>query len=159
MRCPGGRSILSQVWEKGGAGGEDLAYKVIKAAEAPNTYSPLYELDLSLKAKIEMICTEIYGADGVSYTGDAEKQLKKFTEMGYGQLPVCIAKTQYSLSDNADLKGRPGFTVTIREVKLSAGAGFIVALTGTIMTMPGLGKTPAAETIDIKANGEIVGLF
>ncbi len=156
----GAEVSLSQVWEKGGAGGEDLAYKVIKAAEAPNTYSPLYELDLSLKAKIEMICTEIYGADGVSYTGDAEKQLKKFTEMGYGQLPVCIAKTQYSLSDNADLKGRPrGFTVTIREVKLSAGAGFIVALTGTIMTMPGLGKTPAAETIDIKANGEIVGLF
>jgi len=156
----GAQVSLSQVWEKGGAGGEDLARMVIRAAEAPNAYKPLYDLDLPLKAKIEKICTEIYGADGVSYASDADKQLKRFTEMGYGQLPVCIAKTQYSLSDNADLKGRPrGFTVTIREAKLSAGAGFIVALTGTIMTMPGLGKTPAAEMIDIKADGEIVGLF
>lgn len=156
----GAEVSLSQVWAKGGEGGEDLARKVIRAAEAPNNYKTLYDLDLPLKAKIEKICTEIYGADGVSYTNDAEKQLKRFTDMGYGNLPVCIAKTQYSLSDNADLKGRPrGFTVTIREVKLSAGAGFVVALTGTIMTMPGLGKTPAAEKIDIKADGEIVGLF
>jgi len=156
----GAEVSLSQVWAKGGEGGEDLARKVIRAAEAPNAFKSLYDLDLPLKAKIEKICTEIYGADGVSYTADAEKQLKRFADMGYGKLPICIAKTQYSLSDNADLKGRPrGFTITIREMKLSAGAGFIVALTGTIMTMPGLGKTPAAEKIDIKANGEIVGLF
>lgn len=156
----GAEVSLSQVWAKGGEGGEDLARKVIRAADVPNSFHHLYDLDLPVKAKIEKICTEIYGADGVSYTADAEKLLKRFTDMGYGHLPICIAKTQYSLSDNPDLKGRPqGFNVTIREVRLSAGAGFIVALTGTIMTMPGLGKSPAAEKIDIKANGEIVGLF
>ena len=140
--------------------GEDLAHKVIAAAEKPSSFKFLYESDLPLKDKIETICKEIYGAKKVNYSANADKSLAKFEELGYGNLPICIAKTQYSLSDNPDLKGRPtDFEVTIREVKLSAGAGFVVALTGEIMTMPGLGKTPAAEKIDILPNGEIVGLF
>ena len=151
---------LSQVWSKGGAGGEELAKKVIAATEKPSSFRFLYELDKPLKDKIETVCKEIYGADGVSYTPEASRLLQKFEDLGYGNLPVCMAKTQYSLSDDPDKKGRPrNFTVIIREVRLSAGAGFVVALTGTIMTMPGLGKTPAAEKIDIKPNGEIVGLF
>lgn len=151
---------LSQVWAKGGAGGEELAKKVIAATEKPSSFKFLYELDKPLKDKIETVCKEIYGADGVSYTPEASRLLQKFEDLGYGNLPVCMAKTQYSLSDDPDKKGRPrNFNVTIREVRLSAGAGFVVALTGTIMTMPGLGKTPAAEKIDIKPNGEIVGLF
>jgi formate--tetrahydrofolate ligase len=151
---------LSQVWAKGGAGGEELAKKVIAATEKPSEFKFLYELDKPLKDKIETVCKEIYGADGVSYTPEASRLLQKFEDLGYGNLPVCMAKTQYSLSDDPDKKGRPrNFNVTIREVRLSAGAGFVVALTGTIMTMPGLGKTPAAEKIDIKPNGEIVGLF
>lgn len=151
---------LSQVWSKGGAGGEELAKKVIAATEKPSSFRFLYELDKPLKDKIETVCKEIYGADGVSYAPEASRLLQKFEDLGYGNLPVCMAKTQYSLSDDPDKKGRPrNFTVIIREVRLSAGAGFVVALTGTIMTMPGLGKTPAAEKIDIKPNGEIVGLF
>lgn len=151
---------LSRVWAQGGAGGEDLAHKVIAAAEKPSDFRFLYDSSLSLKEKIHTICTEIYGADGVSYTAEASKMLQRFEDLGYGHLPICMAKTQYSLSDNPDLKGRPrNFKITIREARLSAGAGFIVALTGTIMTMPGLGKTPAAEKIDILENGEIVGLF
>lgn len=156
----GAEVAVSQVWSKGGAGGEDLARKVIAATEKPNNFKFLYDLDIPLKDKIEAICKEIYGADKVNYTADASRLLAKFEELGYGNLPICIAKTQYSLSDNPDLKGRPtNFEVTIREVRLSAGAGFIVVLTGAIMTMPGLGKTPAAEKIDILPNGEIVGLF
>lgn len=156
----GAEVAVSQVWAKGGAGGEDLAHKVIAAAEKPSSFKFLYESDLPLKDKIETICKEIYGAKKVNYSANADKSLAKFEELGYGNLPICIAKTQYSLSDNPDLKGRPtDFEVTIREVKLSAGAGFVVALTGEIMTMPGLGKTPAAEKIDILPNGEIVGLF
>jgi len=151
---------LSRVWAQGGAGGEELAQKVIAATEKPSEFKFLYELDKPLKDKIATDCKEIYGADGVSYTPEASRLLQKFEDLGYGNLPVCMAKTQYSLSDDPDKKGRPrNFTVIIREVRLSAGAGFVVALTGTIMTMPGLGKTPAAEKIDIKPNGEIVGLF
>jgi formate--tetrahydrofolate ligase len=132
----------------------------VSAANRPSDFKYLYDESLSLKDKIHSICTEIYGAEGVNYTAEASKMLQRFEELGYGNLPVCMAKTQYSLSDNPDLKGRPtGFEVTVREVRLSAGAGFIVALAGTIMTMPGLGKVPAAEKIDIMANGEIVGLF
>ncbi|MDD2372492.1 MAG: formate--tetrahydrofolate ligase [Syntrophomonadaceae bacterium] len=151
---------LSQVWAQGGAGGEELAQKIIAATEKPSEFKFLYDLDKPLKNKIETVCKEIYGADGVTYTPEASRLLQKFEDLGYGNLPVCMAKTQYSLSDDPDKKGRPrSFTVNIREVRLSAGAGFVVALTGTIMTMPGLGKTPAAEKIDIKPNGEIVGLF
>jgi formate--tetrahydrofolate ligase len=161
-RCAamGADVALSQVWAKGGAGGEELARKVIAATSKPSNFKFLYELDQPLKAKIETVCKEIYGADGVNYTAEANRLLQKFEDLGYGNLPVCMAKTQYSLSDDPDKKGRPrNFTVTIREVRLSAGAGFVVALTGTIMTMPGLGKTPAAEKIDIKPDGQIVGLF
>ena len=156
----GAEVALSKVWSEGGAGGEELAYKVVSAANRPSDFKYLYDESLSLKDKIHSICTEIYGAEGVNYTAEASKMLQRFEELGYGNQPVCMAKTQYSLSDNPDLKGRPtGFEVTVREVRLSAGAGFIVALAGTIMTMPGLGKVPAAEKIDIMANGEIVGLF
>ncbi|NLB52617.1 MAG: formate--tetrahydrofolate ligase [Syntrophomonadaceae bacterium] len=156
----GARVALSRVWAKGGAGGEELAEQVIAAAETPSNYKPLYELEQPLKSKIEIVCREIYGADGVNYSASAEEMLAKYEELGYGNLPICIAKTQYSLSDNPDLKGRPrGFKVEIGEVRLSAGAGFVVPLTGSIMTMPGLGKVPAAEKIDIRENGDIVGLF
>ncbi|NLJ72524.1 MAG: formate--tetrahydrofolate ligase [Syntrophomonadaceae bacterium] len=156
----GAEVALSKVWAEGGAGGVELANKVIAATEKEGEFRFIYELDVSLKEKIETICKEIYGADSVSYSPDADKLLTKFEELGYGRLPICIAKTQYSLSDNPELLGRPtGFEVNIREVRLSAGAGFVVALTGTIMTMPGLGKTPAAQKIDILPNGEIVGLF
>jgi formate--tetrahydrofolate ligase len=161
-RCAvlGAEVALSQVWAKGGAGGEDLARKVIEATEKPNKFRFLYPDELPLQEKVECICREIYGADGVSYAPEALRRLSQYQAQGYGHLPVCIAKTQYSLSDNPDLKGRPrGFTVSVKEVRLSAGAGFIVALAGTIMTMPGLGKTPAAENIDILENGQIVGLF
>lgn len=152
---------LSQVWAKGGAGGEELAKKLVDTIEnKPSKFQYLYDDKQPLKAKIEKIATEIYGANGVNYTSAADKMIQKFEELGYGNLPICVAKTQYSLSDNPDLKGRPeGFDVTIREARLSAGAGFIVVLTGTIMTMPGLGKTPAAEKIDILPDGQIVGLF
>ena len=161
-RCAvlGAEVALSQVWAKGGAGGEDLARKVIEAADKPNKFKFLYPDELPLQEKVDCICREIYGADGVSYAPEALRRLSQYQAQGYGHLPVCIAKTQYSLSDNPDLKGRPrGFTVSVKEVRLSAGAGFIVALAGTIMTMPGLGKTPAAENIDILENGQIVGLF
>lgn len=151
---------LSRVWAEGGQGGEELARSVIAAAEGPAEFRFLYPLEIPVKEKIEAICKEIYGADGVTFSGDAGQTITALEQLGYGGLPVCIAKTQYSLSDNPDLLGCPqGFLVNIREVRLSAGAGFIVAIAGSIMTMPGLGKTPAAETIDIKANGEIVGLF
>ncbi|MEA1960055.1 MAG: formate--tetrahydrofolate ligase [Bacillota bacterium] len=151
---------LSQVWAKGGEGGQELALKVMGAADKPSEFKLLYDSHQPIKNKIATICTEIYGADGVNYTKDANDMINKLEEQGFGDLPICIAKTQYSLSDDPNLKGRPeGFTVTIREVKLSAGAGFIVALAGTVMTMPGLGKTPAAEKIDILPDGTIVGLF
>ena len=152
---------LAEVWEKGGQGGVDLANKVLETIEKKeNNFNVLYPDELSLKEKIEKIATEIYGADGVTYSAAANKALAKIEGMGMGNLPVCMAKNQYSLSDDAKKLGRPtGFTVNIREVYVSAGAGFVVAITGTIMTMPGLPKVPAAESIDVDENGNIVGLF
>lgn len=156
----GVEAALSRVWAQGGAGGEELARRVITATEKPGAFRFLYDLEQPLKNKIEAVCTEIYGADGVDYSADAARTLDNLEQMGYGKLPVCMAKTQYSLSDNPELKGRPrGFRVQAREVRLSAGAGFVVVIAGSIMTMPGLGRTPAAEVIDIKENGEIIGLF
>lgn len=153
--------VLSQVWAKGGDGGVEMAKKVIELAESgKSNFKPLYELEISAKAKIEKIAKEIYGADGVDFTGTALKDLAKFEEDGYGNLPICMAKTQYSLSDDANKLGRPkNFKITVRECKLSAGAGFIVALAGEIMRMPGLPKVPSATKIDILESGEIVGLF
>ncbi|MDY4923204.1 formate--tetrahydrofolate ligase [Frisingicoccus sp.] len=152
---------LAEVWEKGGQGGVELANKVLETIEKKeNNFNVLYPDELSLKEKIEKIATEIYGADGVTYSAAANKALAKIEGMGMGNLPVCMAKNQYSLSDDAKKLGRPtGFTVNIREVYVSAGAGFVVAITGTIMTMPGLPKVPAAEAIDVDENGNIVGLF
>ena len=153
---------LSEVWEKGGEGGEDLARKVAAIVDSnrENNFKYLYELDLPIKDKIKTIATEIYGADGVTYSGAALKKIDGFTTKGYGKLPVCIAKTQASLSDNPLLVGRPrDFTVTVRDVTLSAGAGFLVVHTGEIMTMPGLPKRPAAQDIDVDDNGVITGLF
>ena len=152
---------LAEVWEKGGLGGEELAKKVINTIETKESnYAPIYSDELSIKEKIEAICTKIYGADGADFSPAADKAIKKIEELGFGSFPVCMAKTQYSLSDNASLLGRPkGFRVTVREAYVSAGAGFVVALTGSIMTMPGLPKTPAAFSIDVDDNGDIVGLF
>lgn len=152
---------LCEVWEKGGEGGVDLAKKVMKTIETKEShYKPLYELDLSLKEKIEKIAGEIYGAGSVTYDPAAESAIKTIESLGYKNLPICMAKNQYSLSDDATKLGRPtGFTISIREVYVSAGAGFVVAITGTVMTMPGLPKVPAAEGIDVDENGKITGLF
>ena len=152
---------LSEVWEKGGEGGIELAQKVLETLEKKEShFHVLYEDTLSLKEKIAAVSKEIYGADGVVYSPAAEKQLKKLTELGFGGLPVCMAKTQYSLSDNPDLLGRPeGFEINVREAYVSAGAGFVVVLTGAVMTMPGLPKTPAAFSIDVDEDGRITGLF
>lgn len=152
---------LSQVWEKGGEGGIELAQKVLKTLdEKPTAFHPLYPDELPLKEKIRTVAAEIYGAADVSYTPAAEKTLARLTELGFGNLPVCIAKTQYSLSDDQHKLGRPsGFTVNVRDAYVSAGAGFVVVLTGAIMTMPGLSKTPAAYGIDVNENGCITGLF
>jgi len=152
---------LSEVWARGGAGGIELAQKVLRTIEnKPADFHPLYELDLSIKEKINKIATEIYGADGVNYTAEAEKAIKRFEALGYGSLPVVMAKTQYSLTDDLTKLGRPrNFKINVREVRLSAGAGFIVPITGAIMTMPGLPKHPAACNIDIDADGIISGLF
>ncbi|MBR0384705.1 MAG: formate--tetrahydrofolate ligase [Eubacteriaceae bacterium] len=152
---------LSEVWAKGGEGGVALAKEVIRLCESgQNDFSYAYELDMPIKDKIEAIATKIYGADGVNYTDEAEKALARFEKMGYGGVPVCMAKTQYSLTDDQNVLGRPeGFKITVRDATLSAGAGFIVCLTGAIMKMPGLPKHPAAERIDIDENGVISGLF
>ena len=152
---------VSEVWEKGGAGGVELAGKVLETLEKKESrFKVLYEDSISLKEKIETIASEIYGAGGVSYTPAAERQLQKLEEMGFGNMPVCMAKTQYSLSDDPALLGRPvGFMMNVREVYVSAGAGFVVALTGTVMTMPGLPKKPAAYQIDVNDDGMITGLF
>ncbi len=152
---------LSKVWEHGGEGGLELADKVLKTLETkPSSFQTLYPDDMPLKEKIHTVATEIYGADGVSYTPAAGKMLEKLTALGFGNLPVCIAKTQYSLSDDQHKQGRPtGFTVQVRDVYVSAGAGFVVVLTGAIMTMPGLSKTPAAYGIDVDEDGKITGLF
>jgi len=153
--------VLSQVWAKGGEGGIDLARKVIEVAEKGNArFKPIYPLEMPLRQKVETIAKEIYGADGVDFTAKASKELAKFEKLGFGNLPICVAKTQYSFSDNPELKGKPsGFRITVSNAKISAGAGFIVVLTGDIMTMPGLPKVPAANHMDILENGEIVGLF
>ena len=128
--------------------------------EKPSCYRPLYDEKLPIREKIETIAGQIYGADGVTYSAAAEKQIRKLEELGFGELPVCMAKTQYSLSDDPALLGRPsGFKINVREVYVSAGAGFVVALTGTVMTMPGLSRNPAAYGIDVDADGKITGLF
>ena len=152
---------LSEVWEKGGAGGIDLANKVIKTIETKvSNFKPLYEKELSIKEKIETVAKEIYGAASVTYDAIAEKSIARIEELGYKELPVCMAKNQYSLSDDPTKLGRPtGFNIHIREVYVSAGAGFVVAITGTVMTMPGLPKKPAAEGIDVNEGGVITGLF
>ena len=152
---------LSEVWAKGGEGGIALAEKVIETLETKEShFHTLYEDELSLKEKIETIAKEIYGAKGVTYAPAADKQLAKIEELGYGNLPICMAKNQYSLSDDATLLGRPeNFDINIREVYVNAGAGFVVALTGAIMTMPGLPKVPAANGIDVNEDGVITGLF
>ena len=152
---------LSEVWEKGGEGGITLANKVLETLEKKEShFAPIYEDSLSLEEKIETIAKEIYGADGVTYSPAAKKELKRITDMGMGHFPVCMAKTQYSLSDDPKKLGRPsGFTVNVREVYVSAGAEFVVAVNGSIMTMPGLPKKPAAFGIDVDANGTITGLF
>ena len=156
----GVNAALSEVWAKGGEGGTALAEEVVRLCEQPNSFCPSYGLELSIEEKLETICRRIYRADGVVLTAGAKKQAKKLTELGFDKLPICMAKTQYSFSDDASLLGAPkGFTVTVRELKVSAGAGFIVALTGDIMTMPGLPKSPAAERIDVDENGRISGLF
>ena len=152
---------ISEVWEKGGEGGIALANKVLDTLEHKEShFKVLYENDLSLKEKIEKVAQEIYGADGVDYAPAAVKQLKKLEELGFGKLPVCMAKTQYSLSDDPSLLGRPkDCRINVREVYVSAGAGFVVVLTGAVMTMPGLPKNPAAFNIDVDENGVITGLF
>ena len=152
--------VLSDVWAKGGEGGIELAEEVVRLCEMENDFSFSYEDDLSIEEKIEAIVKRVYGGDGVIFDKNAQKQLKTLTELGFSKLPVCMAKTQYSFSDDMTKLGAPeGFTVTVRNVKVSAGAGFIVALTGEIMTMPGLPKVPAAEKIDVDENGKITGLF
>ena len=153
-----------EIWEKGGEGGKELVEKVLNAIEknekSEKKYTPLYDLDLSIQEKIEKIAKEIYGADGVDFAPKALNNIKKYVENGYDKLPVCVSKTQKSLSDNPNLLGRPtGFKITINEVRLSAGAGFLVAMAGTIIDMPGLPRKPAAELIDIDENGTISGLF
>jgi formate--tetrahydrofolate ligase len=152
---------LSEVWAKGGEGGIALAKRVLATLEEKESrFAPIYPDEMPLKEKIETVCKKIYGASGVIFDPGAEKMLAKLTELGFGSLPVCMAKTQYSLSDDPGKLGRPtDYSVTVREVYVSAGAGFVVALTGTIMTMPGLPKSPAAERIDVDADGVIDGLF
>ena len=152
---------LSEVWAKGGEGGEALAEKVLETLNQKEShYHPLYPDEMSLKDKVFTIASEIYGADGVSYTPAAERALARIEQMGFGSMPVCMAKTQYSLSDDQNKLGRPsGFTINVRDVYVSAGAGFVVVLTGAIMTMPGLPKKPAADGIDVNEEGKITGLF
>ena len=161
VESKGCKFTVSEVWEKGGKGGIELAEAVLDTIEnIPTQYAPLYSTELSIKEKIETISKEIYGAKGVVYSPEAEKAIERIEAIGYGKTPVCMAKTQYSLSDDQTLLGRPeDFEVTVREVYVSAGAGFVVAIAGAIMTMPGLPKSPAAERIDIDENGNTVGLF
>ena len=151
---------LSEVWSKGGAGGIELAEEVLRLVEGENNFHFVYEDDMPLKGKIEAVAAKIYRADGVSFTAAAKKQLDTIEKLGFGKLPVCMAKTQYSFSDDPTLLGAPrGFQITIKDVKVCSGAGFVVAKTGDIMTMPGLPKVPAAEKIDVDENGVITGLF
>lgn len=151
---------LSEVWAKGGEGGKALAEEVVRLCEQPNNFQNSYALETTIVEKLDSICKRVYHADGVMLTADAAKQAVRLTELGFANLPICMAKTQYSFSDDAKLLGAPrGFTVTVRNLKVSAGAGFIVALTGDIMTMPGLPKVPSAEKIDVDETGKISGLF
>ena len=151
---------LSEVWAKGGEGGRALAEEVVRLCEQPNSFRFAYDLDGSIEEKLDTICRRVYRADGAALTAAAQKQARELTDLGFGGLPICMAKTQYSFSDDPALLGAPrGFTVTVRNLKVSAGAGFIVALTGDIMTMPGLPKVPAAEKIDVDEEGKITGLF
>ena len=151
---------LSEVWAKGGEGGRALAEEVVRLCEQPNRFSFVYDVNASIEEKLDAICKRVYHADGVALDANAKKQLAQLTELGFDKLPICMAKTQYSFSDNASLLGAPkGFTVTVRNLKVCAGAGFLVALTGDIMTMPGLPKVPSAEKIDVDENGVISGLF
>ena len=151
---------LSEVWGKGGEGGIALAEEVVRLCEEPNDFHFTYELDCSIREKLQAIAQKIYHADDVKFLPAAEKEMKQLEELGFGNLPICVAKTQYSFSDDQSLLGAPrGFDLTVRNLKVSAGAGFIVALTGNIMTMPGLPKKPAAENIDVDASGKITGLF
>lgn len=156
----GCRFALANVWEKGGEGGIDLAYKVIEALDEPKSFQPLYSDELSIKDKIFEIATRLYGSDGVNYTPAATRAIDKIEKMGFGHFPVCMAKTQYSLSDDQTKLGRPsGFKINVRDVYVNAGAGFVVVITGAIMTMPGLPKTPAAYNINVDESGTITGLF
>ncbi len=156
----GASVALSQVWAKGGEGGVELAEKVLEAMKQPVDFHYMYEVEQSIPEKIEAIAKAIYGADGVDFTAPAKKQLAEIEALGLDKMPICMAKTQYSLSDDATKLGRPeGFRITVKELRISAGAGFIVALTGNILTMPGLPKKPAAENMDIDVNGKITGLF
>ena len=156
----GASVALSEVWAKGGEGGLELADKVMEAMEKPSDFRFMYEVEQSIPEKIEAVAREIYGADGVDFTGPAKKQLAEIEALGLDKMPVCMAKTQYSLSDDPTKLGRPeGFRITVKELRISAGAGFIVALTGDILTMPGLPKKPAAENMDIDVQGRITGLF
>ena len=151
---------LSTVWADGGKGGVELAEEVVRLCEEKNNFTYSYETDTTIEEKIDAIVKKVYGGDGVVFTEEATAEIERLTALGYGKLPVCMAKTQYSFSDDATKLGAPdGFTVTVRKIKVSAGAGFIVALTGNIMTMPGLPKVPAAERIDVDENGKISGLF
>ena len=152
---------LSEVWAKGGEGGEELAREVVRLCEEEKgSFTFAYDADMTIEQKIDAIVRRIYGGDGASIAPAAKKQIARLTELGFGNMPICMAKTQYSFSDDQTKLGAPtGFTVTVRSVKVSAGAGFIVALTGDIMTMPGLPKVPAAERIDVDENGMISGLF
>lgn len=156
----GAEVALSEVWAKGGAGGQELAEKVLAACNKPRNFQFIYDASKPIKDKIDSIAREIYGAKSVQYTSQAEKTISELTELGFDKTPVCMAKTQYSLSDDMQKLGRPeNFTITVKELRVSAGAGFIIALTGDIMTMPGLPKRPAAELMDIDENGVITGLF
>lgn len=151
---------LSQVWAKGGEGALDLAQQVIALCDQPNTYAPLYDVHASIEDKINTIAQKVYGADGVDFTDEAKAQIDTFNRLGWNELPICMAKTQMSLTDNGKIMGRPtGFRITVRELRPSLGAGFIVALTGKVLTMPGLPKHPSALDMDIDENGKIVGLF
>lgn len=156
----GCRFALANVWEKGGEGGIDLAYKVIEALDEPKSFQPLYSDELSIKDKIFEIATRLYGSDGVNYTPAATRAIDKIEKMGFGHFPVCMAKTQYSLSDDQTKLGRPsGFKINVQDIYVNAGAGFVVVITGAIMTMPGLPKTPAAYNINVDESGAITGLF
>jgi formate--tetrahydrofolate ligase len=157
----GTAAVPATIWADGGAGGEELAEKLLDVLEnEPSNFKPVYRLEESLESKLKTIATKVYGADGVELVGKAQKEAQRLEEAGYGSLPVCVAKTQYSLTDNPALLGRPrGFKITVRELRLSAGAGFVVALTGDVMTMPGLPARPAAEGMKILRDGTIEGLF